>query len=355
VNEAERAWRTAEFKSELVETKTGNDLRDGLEVKGEKQDTPQDTAQIDPGWTDFTERTEAAADVADEAWQTLAGQGEELALRQAIQVYENAETDQDVIKAGLFAAGTEGYGAFLQTVSEQDGPEYAAGLAQAVSNVLAETSAMAHNSEFQAEMAKSEAANARDAERALQRLAERRGMSPQEVEDVARAYRGATGQPLRHNLLAVMPDDRDAFLGELAIAAEVDEKAERQRAFKASFFAPDTDINSGLVIKGERAGGDLPPAVTDPAYNAHLVEQQVRREDAERAARPSRQSDNDIRRSIIQPEHTDIASGLTDDRGRPTSFFEIAAKDPDSVQNQQARQRERAALKIANLTGARRA
>src|SRR5262245_39298443 len=113
-------------------------------------------------------------------------------------------------------------------------------LAIAVSNVLGETSAMARESEFQSAVAESEEANARDAEAALARLAARRGMSPAEVEKVASSYRGATGQPLRHNLLAVMPEDRDAFLGELAIAAEVDDKAERQRAFKASFFAPDT-------------------------------------------------------------------------------------------------------------------
>ena len=61
----------------------------------------------------------------------------------------------------------------------------------------------------------------------------------------------------------------------------------------------------------------------------------------------------DIRRSLVTQESTDWREGLTAD-GRKTTFSEIAAKDPDSVQNVQARQREREALRISNLTGARR-
>src|SRR5262245_17913133 len=86
-------------------------------------------------------------------------------------------------------------------------------------------------------------------------------MSSAEVENMAAKYRSAgAGAPLRYSLGAAMPEDRAAFLSELAVATEVDPMAEPLRQFKASYFTGGTDINDGLKIRGERAGGDLPPA-----------------------------------------------------------------------------------------------
>jgi hypothetical protein len=355
VTDYESKLRVAEFKQELVRDggSTGNDIRSGLEVRGEKPETPKETSEIDPGWRDFTERTQATADVEGEVWQTVAAQGEELGLRQAIQVYENAMDDADIIKAALYAAGTEGYGAFLQTVSEQDGPEYAAGLAQTVSNVLAETSAMARNEEFGQQMRASEEANVQHAQQSLAELAARRGMSAGEVEDVAKAYQSATGDPLRYDMLAILPEHRAAFLDEVAVQHEAGVRAARMQKFAASLFAaPSTDIADGLRIK-DGVPRDLPPILLDEGYALHRATQAVRREDEARASRPSRTADDEIKRQLVEPERTDWRSALTTDDGRPTSVGQIMERDPDSTLNVEKRAHERAAMKLASITGAR--
>jgi len=293
VNETERAWRGGSFKADLALAKTGNDIRDGLEVKAtDKADTPKEMERVDPGWSDFVARQESVEASEMAAWDVAATATGDLVVREAQQVVEESYEDEELVNAALNVAtqAPERYAEFLQSVVENYDESFAQQVHFAASNVLAQSSAAAGEQQFQEYMAFSEEANARDAEAALARLAARRGMSRDEVQRVAAAYRGATGEPLRMNLLAVMPEDRDAFLGELAVQAEVDAKTEPMRQFKASFFTGGTDIADGLKIRGERAGGDLPPAVLDPTYNAHLVEQQVRREDAERSSRPSRES-----------------------------------------------------------------
>ena len=79
---------------------------------------------------------------------------------------------------------------------------------------------------------------------------------------------------------------------------------------------------SGLTINGRRAGGELPPRVVDPAYNAFLVEQQVRRTDAERVIAPkaANHSAAEIKRGLIDtPDERDWREGLTTPDGRKTS------------------------------------
>jgi hypothetical protein len=180
-------------------------------------------------------------------------------------------------------------------------------------------------------------------------------MSSRDMEMVSRAFTQATGQPLRSTLLSVMPEDREAYIHEISVAAEVDERAERMRQFAASFFVGGTNIEDGLVINGQRAGGELPPRVFDADFNRYKVEQEIRREDAARAAnRPPDQSADQIRASFFAPDGRDISAGLTDAKGRPTSFEKISEADPNSALNQARRQRQARISEISTMTGARR-
>jgi len=354
----ESAWRIAEFKSQMVEDegRTGNSIQDGLELKTNAGAgaAPPPTEEVDPGYADFVERHESAQESESQAWDVAAGATQELATRNARDALEIGD-DHDVLRAslGLLATAPEQYGEFLEAYAEQEGDEAAQALAIAVHNTFGEIAASNKEIDFQQEMRQSEEANYEHVAMSLAELAARRGMSPEEVENVADKYRAATGQPLRYSLGAVMPEDRATFLNELAIATEVDEKAERMRQFKASFFdgSSGSSIEDGLVIRGQRAGGDLPPSIFDANYNRHLVEQQVRREDAERPERPSRQTADEIRGSIVAPAERDWEQGLTDVNGRPISYREIAEKDPDSMINVERRAEERAAMKWRSLTG----
>jgi hypothetical protein len=102
---------------------------------------------------------------------------------------------------------------------------------------------------------------------------------------------------------------------------------------------------------------DLPAIMFDSEYAAYKAEKAIRAEDQARAnqARPERDSAADIKHQLLfgTGDEKDWRNGLTDDEGRPTSYDEIAAADPMSTRNVQARNREIQAQKIANLTGAK--
>jgi hypothetical protein len=108
------------------------------------------------------------------------------------------------------------------------------------------------------------------------------------------------------------------------------------------------------VVNGRRAGGELPPSLTDPNYALYVTERSVRREDAERASRPEVESADQIKAELLfGSDSKDWRENLTDNSGRPTSFREIAERDPDSMVNVEAREKHRQAMKLANLTGGR--
>jgi len=343
------------FKADLAATegKTGRDIQSGLEVVT-NEPKPRPMESVDPEWGSFVEAQEIEQDSESGAWEIVVEQGQELTLRQAVDAMKEADSDDDLVASALHVvtAAPDRYGQYLGELVEWYDEDYAKEIHAAVSHTLAEEAKNIGALDFVEEMRESEAANTRDAHRALQELADRRGMTQQDMNKMLQAYREGTGQHLPSNLLAVFPHDRDAFLGEVAVQAEVDDRSERERLFKASFFTGGTDIESGLVTKGG-VPRDLPPSVTDPGYARFLTEQRVRAEDAERASRPSRQSESDIKRSLVAPASTDIDAGLTDSQGRPTTYAEIARRDPDSVVNQNERQRQRDAFKLASLTGGR--
>jgi hypothetical protein len=314
--------------------------------------------EIDPEWSSFEQRQQFAQASESAAWDAAAGAEERAALHHAISVLKDYEKDDaDLVGASvnLAAVSPPAFQAFLEAVeAEYDDPEYAQQVGQAVVDTLGRISEQQGEIEFQQNWAAGNEINVVDAAEALDDLMKGRNMSPEDVQKMSEHWQQATGQPLRTALEATLPWDRPELLREVAIQTEVDDQAERMRQFKLSLFTADsTDISDGLKV----AGGipkDLPPSITDPSYNRYLVEQRVRQQDEERERQPQRETADDIRRSIIEPDSRDWREGLTTAEGRPTSVREIAERDPDSVLNQQERQRQRQAMKLANSTGARR-
>jgi hypothetical protein len=351
----------AEFKADLFNAPTSNEIKEGLTLRDDNAPKPvEDTGEIDPGWDSWRAQQETAQESESQAWAVAADVTERSALQNAIRTLEEFEDESQIIgdAVNLAAVSPPAYQAFLEHVAAEYDPEYAAEVGQAVVNTLGAISEQQREIEFQQTMSESEQANVEDAQSALRAVAQYRDMSPQDVERVARAFQEATGQPLRWSMLAVMPGvERAQFLNELAIKTEASERGERLQRFAASFFAtPSTDISDGLRIK-DGVPRDLPPVAFDSSYAAYRAERSIRAEDEARAsqARPKRDSAENIKYQLLAgADEKDWRTGLTDDRGRPTSYDEIAANDPMSERNVQARNREVALQRIATATGARR-
>jgi hypothetical protein len=352
VDYLDKQYAILDFKQQLLDAPDGNSIKDGLEVTGNAVAPLKEMEAVDPEWGEFVERQEIEQGSETDAWNIVAEQGQELALRQAVDAMREAEDDEQLLGSALLAATSapEKYGAFLQELVETYDEEYAQEVHAAVSQHLGERAKDASAIDFMDEMRESDEANHRDVARAIEDLASRKGMSVQDINKMEQSYRSATGEFLRSNMLAIPPSDRDEFLNELAVQAETDDRSERERAFKMSFFTDSRDVADGLRGPGV-VPRDLPPSILDPGYQRYVTEQRVRKEDAERASRPTRTSERDIKVGLLAPSSTDIEHGLTDSDGRPTTFRELAAKDPDSMINQEARARERAAWKLGSITG----
>jgi hypothetical protein len=280
-----REERIHQFKDELFDTPTGNEIRDGLEIRDDSPQPAADTAEVDPGWIAFEQRAQAEQDSESAAWEVAAGAEERSALSNAMRALETYSDEAEIVGAALHLATVSppGFAAFLDHIeAEYEDPELRQQIGQSVVGVLGTISQHKGETEFQQSMAESERLNVEDAQAALQAVAEYRDMSPADVEKVARAYMEATGRPLRSSMLSVMPGaDRAEFLNELAIAHEASERGARLQRFAASFFGPEagsTSVSEGLVTKNG-VPRDLPPVMWNSAYAVARAEKSIRAED----------------------------------------------------------------------------
>jgi hypothetical protein len=349
-----------DMKRAILEDEGGSptDLKRGIEIRDDSP-KPAPMEAVDPEWSDFQERQEMAQTSESAAWEVAADATEKSALHNAMRVLESYEDEAEVAGAAIHLASVSmpGYAAFLDHLAEEYDPSFRDEIAESVINTLGLISDISREREFQSNWAEAQALNTAGAMWALDNLIRERDMSPEDVQRLDRHWTEANGEPLRTSLERTLDWDRPALLEEAAIKSEASERGERLQRFAASFFStPSTSVSEGLQI----AGGvprDLPAIMFDSGYAAYRAEKSIRAEDEARAsqARPQRDSADDIKYQLLAgTEDKDWRQGLSDDKGRPTSYDEIAANDPMSLRSQQARQREIEMRKIANATGAKR-
>lgn len=169
----ESALRIAEFKQQMAEYdgRTGNDIKAGLEIKGDKASQPKPTEQVDR-WL----RRMATAPRVDRAVGGDGVGGRHVGDRGSRRApgagggrvrHGRRGAPQRVLNVATTAP--DRYAAFLESVAQNYDDEYAQQVHFAASNVLAQHAADTQAFGFMDEMRQSEMANVADAQEALQR------------------------------------------------------------------------------------------------------------------------------------------------------------------------------------------